>query len=137
MMKKQVKIADLGVVSISDMEIGLDSSFELYISITDLSDGLKERVIKAVEEGKRQYEVDEKDYMERWKQSWCEAGVTIEPPLHIIFPEDGKFQYNLDIRFTDLEDEDITSSVFLEIDLSTHIEDIKKLVMHAMIDRFF
>lgn len=137
MMKKQVTIADLGVVSISDIEIGLNSSFEIYIGITNLSAGLKERVEKAVEEGKRQYEIDEKDYMNIWKQSWCEAGVTIVPQLHIIFPEDGKFQYDLNIGFTDLEDEDITSSVKLGIDLSAHIEDIKKLVMHVLIDRFF
>lgn len=134
-MRKQTrKIANLGTINLSKIEL-LDS-LEMYIDIADLSVDLKEEVDKAVESGKRLHEVEDKAYMECFNQKWCDEGVITTPQLHIILPENGKIKYELYVFIQDLENEDICTSVALEIDLSEHIAELKRIIFHALIDKF-
>lgn len=134
-MRKQTrKIANLGTINLSKMEL-LDS-LEIYIDIADLSADLKETVEKAVEDGKCLHEVEDKAYMERFSQKWCDAGVTTTPQLHITLPENGKIQYELYVFIQDLEDEDLCTSVALELDLSEHIAELKRIIFHVLVDKF-
>lgn len=48
-------------------------SLEMYIDIAELSADLKEEVEKAIEGRKRLHEVEDKAYMERFSQKWCDA----------------------------------------------------------------
>lgn len=134
-MRKQKKIANLGTVDLSQIE--LMDSYEFYIDIAELSADLKEEAEKAVEIGKKLHEETDKAYMEMWRQSWSEAGVKIMPQLHIIFPLDGKIQYELSVHYEDLEDDDLSDCVILEVDLSNHMTELRKIIFHVLIDRFF
>lgn len=134
-MKKQTRtIANLGTINFSKMEL-LDS-LEMYIDIADLSADLKEEIEKAVESEKRVYEAENKDYMEHLGEKWCDAGVTTTPQLHVTLPENGKIQYELYVFIVDLEDENLCTSVALEIDLSEHIAELKRIIFHALVDKF-
>lgn len=134
-MKKQTKtIANLGIINFSKMEL-LDS-LEMYIDIADLSSDLKEEIEKAVESEKRVYETKNKDYMKHLGEKWCDAGVITTPQLHITLPVNGKIQYELWVFIEDLEDENICTSVALEIDLSEHIAELKRVIFHALEDKF-
>lgn len=134
-MKKQTRtIANLGTINFSKMEL-LDS-LEMYIYIADLSADLKEEVEKAVESEKCVYEAENKDYMEHLGEKWCDAGVITTPQLHITLPENGKIQYELYVFIEDLEDDNLCTSVALEIDLSEHIAELKRIIFHALVDKF-
>lgn len=134
-MKKQVTVTNLGIVDLSNIE--LMESIEIYIGVADLSGDLKHQVEAAVENGKKLHEIEDEKYMNLWNQNWCKAGVKIMPQLHIVLPEEGGFKYDLTVFFEDLEDNDLSDSVVLNIDLSNHIAELKKLIMHILIDKFF
>ena len=134
-MKRQTNIESLGTMDFSNIE--LTNSIEIYINIADLSEDLKADVEKAIEREKKIHNTREKRYMDIWKQSWCKEGVKTTPQLHIILPEDGKIQYDLTVFFQDLLDEDLTDSAVLKIDLINHIAELKKLIIHVLIERFF
>lgn len=134
-MKKHTRIANLGTVDFSKIE--LMDSYEIYIDIAELSADLKEEVEKAVEKEKKIHEETDKAYMEVWGQSWSKTGVKTIPQLHIILPMEGKIQYELSVYFFDLEDDDLADRVILQIDLSNHMAELRKMIFHAMVDRFF
>lgn len=74
--------------------------------------------------------------MELNNQKWCDAGVITTPQLHITLPNDGKIQYELYVFIEDLEDESLCTSVALEIDLLEHLAELKRIIFHALIDKF-
>lgn len=111
-------------------------SLEMYIDIADLSADLKEEIEKAVESEKRVYETKNKDYMKHLGEKWCDAGVITTPQLHITLPENGKIQYELYVFIQDLEDENLCTSVALEIDLSEHILELKGVIIYALVNKF-
>lgn len=134
-MKKNISITSLGKVDLSEIELMED--IEVYINISELSDNLKKEVEKAVEAGKRLHEIEDEKYMSLWKQSWCKAGIKTVPQLHLVIPKEGGLQYDLTVYFEDLEDSDLSDSVVLKIDLFNHIAELKKLIIHLLIDKFF
>ncbi|WP_270816329.1 hypothetical protein [Hungatella effluvii] len=134
-MKKHTRIANLGTVDFSKIE--LMDSYEIYIDIAELSVDLKEEVEKAVEKGKKIHEETDKAYMEIWGQNWSKTGVKTIPQLHIILPIEGKIQYELSVYYQDLEDDGLSDCVILEIDLTNHMLELRKIILHVLIDRFF
>ena len=56
--------------------------------------------------------------------------------LHIIVKEKS-FHYELCFDFEDKEDECIFTGFNLEVDLSEHETELKKLIVKAVIDKFF
>lgn len=134
MKKLTKKVTNLGTIDLSKIE--LMESVDMYIDISDLAEGLKKEVKKAVERGKRIYQEEREGYMKKRGQHWSNEGVYIFPQLHIVIPQDGKVKYDLSIYFQDFVDEDIADSIILEIDLSKHVSELKRAIFHVLVDKF-
>lgn len=134
-MKKQTrKIANLGTIDFSKIE--LMDSIEMYINIAELSDDLKEEVEKAVEIGKLLFAKKRESYMNIRNYHWCKSGVKTTPQLHISLEADRKIQYELYVFFEDLENKDLCDSVSIEVDLSEHMQELKRIIFHVLVDKF-
>lgn len=70
-------------------------------------------------------------------KKWSDAGIVMTyQSLHITV-KDKAFNYELCFDFEDKESSLIYADFNLEVDLSEHTEELKKLVIKAMIDKFF
>ena len=108
---------------------------EMYISIKELPEELTDVVNNAVEEKIKEYCVENKNVMEKYGQKWSNKQI-LEPQLWVYIPDfmnsgsDGKIEYELDIFFTDAEDETLFDTVRIDIGLHT-TEELKNVVVDA------
>ena len=68
--------------------------------------------------------------------NWTDAGVDTDISLHIIV-EDKKFTYQIEIDIEDKEDKRVWTSASVGVDLSEYQNELKKVIVKAMIDNFF
>lgn len=108
---------------------------EMYISIKELPEELTDVVNNAVEEKIKEYCVENKNVMEKYGQKWSNKQI-LEPQLWVYIPDfmnsgsDGKIEYELDIFFTDAEDETLFDTVRIDIGLHT-AEELRNVIVEA------
>ena len=108
---------------------------EMYISIKELPEELTDVVNNAVEEKIKEYCVENKNVMEKYGQKWSNKQI-LEPQLWVYIPDfmnsgsDGKIEYELDIFFTDAEDETLFDTVRIDIGLHT-TEELRNAIVEA------
>ncbi|MBM6752593.1 hypothetical protein H6A65_14015 [Mediterraneibacter glycyrrhizinilyticus] len=108
---------------------------EMYISIKELPEELTDVVNNAVEEKIKEYCVENKNVMEKYGQKWSNKQI-LEPQLWVYIPDfmnsgsDGKIEYELDIFFTDAEDETLFDTVRIDIGLHT-TEELRNVIVEA------
>lgn len=108
---------------------------EMYISIKELPEELTDVVNNAVEEKIKEYCVENKNVMEKYGQKWSNKQI-LEPQLWVYIPDfmnsgsNGKIEYELDIFFTDAEDETLFDTVRIDIGLHT-TEELRNVVVEA------
>ena len=108
---------------------------EMYISIKELPEELTDVVNNAVEEKIKEYCVENKNAMEKYGQKWSNKQI-LEPQLWVYIPDfmnsgsDGKIEYELDIFFTDAEDETLFDTVRIDIGLHT-TEELRNVIVEA------
>jgi len=150
MRKKTTKeIANIGVIDLS--ELILDTELiQLFIPIKSMSDKLQEEVNHAIEISKVEYVEDLKEFRKDWKESreifgtgkhisrkWSDKGVNIDLMSLDVTINKGTISYCIDVCYVDSEDDCMENNATIEVDLSAYNNDIKKLVIKAMIDKFF
>ena len=130
---------NIGTVDFSKVE--LLGSIELYVDIAELPDEITDEVNKAIEESKVEYIKRNTELFEEcgrvYAEKWGNSGVKTSPQLYIYLPENEKIQYGLSVYYEDLEDSNLMNSVNLEIDLSAYENELKKLIMLTLMDKFF
>ena len=77
-----------------------------------------------------------KEYYTNKNLDWTDAGVDTDISLHIIV-EDKKFTYRIEIDIEDKEDKRVWTSVSIDVDLLEYQNELKKVIIKAMIDNFF
>ena len=108
---------------------------EMYISIKELPEELTDVVNNAVEEKIKEYCVENKNVMEKYGQKWSNKQI-LEPQLWVYIPDfmnsgsDGKIEYELDIFFTDAEDETLFDTVRIDIGLHT-TDELRNVIVEA------
>ena len=108
---------------------------DMYISIKELPEELTDVVNNAVEEKIKEYCVENKNVMEKYGQKWSNKQI-LEPQLWVYIPDfmnsgsDGKIEYELDIFFTDAEDETLFDTVRIDIGLHT-TEELRNVIVEA------
>ena len=108
---------------------------EMYVSIKELPEELTDVVNNAVEEKIKEYCVENKNVMEKYGQKWSNKQI-LEPQLWVYIPDfmnsgsDGKIEYELDIFFTDAEDETLFDTVRIDIGLHT-TEELRNVIVEA------
>lgn len=67
---------------------------------------------------------------------WTDAGVDVDLSLHIIV-DNKNFSYRIEIDITDKADNRMWTSASVDVDLSEYQSELKKVIIKAMIDKFF
>ena len=130
---KNIMTTDIGTINLAEMELVTDC-MELFIPIVAVSEKLKSTIEEQTKKAKTEYQ---KEFLAYKGMKWCDNGTDITyQSLHVTV-ENHKVSYELCFEITDKENEFIDAGFNLNVDLSEHTEEIKKLIIKAMIDKFF
>lgn len=131
-MKNRVMKTGIGRINLAEMEL-MTNEIEVFIPITEVSGKLKNTIAKSIEIEKRQFQ---NEFLGSRNLSWSDGGVNLDyQSLHIIILEN-RVSYELCVYFTDKENKTLETGFSLEVDLSEHTVELKKLILKALIDKF-
>lgn len=132
-MKNRVMTTSIGTINIDEMEIMTDC-IEVFIPVVAVSENLKATISENIRKAKEEYQ---KEFLDCRGLKWSDAEVFIENQnLHIV-SDGNKFTYELCCDFSDAENDLFETGFGIKMDLSEHTEELKKLIVKAMIDKFF
>lgn len=134
-MRKQNITTTIGVINLDNIEF-YDNSLDVFIGIKSVSADIQEKIKAAVEIAKVEYIQMVKEHFSNKDLGWTYAGVNTDLSLHIIVDKK-QFSSQIEIDITDREDERVWTSASVEVDLSEYQNELKKVIMKAMIDKFF
>lgn len=136
-----------GTTNIGELELGNlifdDDYMEISIDICDMSDNLKEEVEKIIEVGKAKYsrkrELFNKEKGTCWNTNWSSKPVVMDfLYLNIILKGGELKDCSIEIGFSDAIDRDMNQwDCSIVVDLSDYANELKKMVIKALIDKFF
>lgn len=132
-MRNRTMTTNIGIINLADIDITEDC-LEVFIPVIAVSENLKAIIEENVEKAKADLK---SEFLEGRNKKWSDAGIIMNfQSLHIIVKEKS-FHYELCFDFEDKEDECIFTGFNLEVDLSEHETELKKLIVKAVIDKFF
>ena len=135
-MKNRTMTTNIGTINLADLTLA-DDTFCIFIPIVEVSDGLKATVEENIQKAKDEWQ---KECLDKRGKKWSDKGINvITQDLRITVGEKrGKKVFDCDLSYTfeDVESPIIWHGFSLEVDLSEHTEELKKLVIKAMIDKF-
>lgn len=132
-MKNRTMTTDIGTINLTELDL-VEDCIEVFIPIVAVSDNLKATIEENVQRAKAEHQ---KEFLDCRGKKWSDAGIVMTyQSLHITV-EEKAFNYELCFGFEDKESSLICAGFNLEVDLSEHTEELKKLVIKAMIDKFF
>ncbi len=134
-MKRNVITTVIGTINLAEIAL-MEDMLEVYIPITSVSENVQSIIEENIERAKEEYQRNVLD--ELYKDiKWSDTGVNTEYiQLHIII-EEKSFQYELCYDFCDKENELISTRLTLDVDLSEHVTELKKLILQTLIEKFF
>ena len=132
-MRTKTMTTNVGTINLADIDI-TDDSLEVFIPIIAVSEKLKAIIEENVKKAKEELQ---KEFLEGRGKKWSNAGIIMNfQSLHITI-KNKAFHYELCFDFEDAEDKLIFTGFNLEVDLSEHETELKKLIVKATIDKFF
>lgn len=132
-MKNATMLTNIGTINLAELDIS-DDSLEIFIPIVAVSESLKATIEENIQKAKEEYQ---KEFGNRHGKKWSDAGIVMDyQSLHITI-EKKTFSYELCFNFTDAEDGCMWTGFRLSVDLSEYHNELKKLIIKAMIDKFF
>lgn len=134
-MKKQNITTTIGKINLDNIEF-CDNSLDVFIGIESVSAEIQKKINAAVEIAKVEHIQMVKEHFSNKDLKWTDAGVDTELSLHIIVDKK-HFSYRIEIDIEDREDDRVWTSASVEADLSEYQNELKKVIMKAMIDKFF
>lgn len=133
-MKNREMTTNIGTINLAELELTEDS-LEVFIPITAVSDRLKAVIDENIQKAKEEHQ---KEYLNGKGKRWSDTGINIDyQSLHITIEKGKKFTYQLCFDFSDKEDDFIEAWFILDVDLSEYENELKKVIVKAMIDKFF
>ena len=132
-MRTKTMTTNVGTINLADIDI-TDDSLEVFIPIIAVSEKLKAIIEENVKKAKEELQ---KEFLEGRGKKWSNAGIIMNfQSLHITI-KNKAFYNELCFDFEDAEDKLIFTDFNLEVDLSEHETELKKLIVKATIDKFF
>lgn len=141
--KARTETNNVGILELDNFIFNEDC-MAVSIDICDMSDNLKAEVAKAIEarklESDKEWEqlcLEHPDY-KRINRTFSGNGEVIDfTYLDIILKEDEPIQYSIVVGFHDADNECLEREAEIAVDLSEHAEELKKMIIKALIDKFF
>lgn len=131
-MKKTI-IEELGTINLAELEV-LEDCLEVFIPIVAVSKKLKATIEENVQKAKEEFQ---KEFLDCRGKKWSNAGIVMSyQSLHIVVKEN-TLEYELCFNFEDAENASFWTGFKLGVDLSEHTAELKKLIIKALIDKFF
>ena len=131
-MKNKTMTMNIGTINLAEINL-VEDSLEVFIPIITVSDNLKATVEEQTEKAKEEFE---KEFADK-NLKWSKAGADITyQSLHIVV-ENHVISSELCFDITDRENEFVETWFNLKVDLSEHMQELKKLILKTMIDKFF
>lgn len=135
-MRRKEITTTIGTINLNDVEF-CENSLDVFIGIESVSKEIQEKISKAVEIAKAEHLKAVKEYCKHKDLVWSSAGVDIDYlSLHIIV-DNKNFTYRIEIDITDKVDGMMYTSASVDVDLSEYQSELKKVIIKAMIDKFF
>ena len=132
-MENRTMTINIGTINLAELDL-VEDCLEVFIPIVAVSDNLKATIEENVHRAKAEYQ---KEFLNCRGKKWSDEGIVMTyQSLHITVKEKA-FNYELCFGFEDKESSLICANFNLEVDLAEHTEELKKLVIKAMIDKFF
>ena len=119
MMKKNITTS-IGTINLNNIEF-CENTLDVFIGIDSVSADIQDKINEAVEIAKAEY-------------SWCDRETENELSLWIHI-KDKKISYCISVTIVD-KDGDFTDTS-IDVDLSEYQNEMKKVIIKAMIDNFF
>lgn len=133
-MKNREMTTNIGTINLVEIELAADV-LEVFIPVTAVSDRLKAVIDENIQKAKEEHQ---KEYLDGKGKRWSDTGINMDyQGLHIIIEKEKKFTYQLNFDFTDKEDDFIEAWFTLDVDLSEYENELKKVIVKAVIDKFF
>lgn len=133
-MKKSNITTTIGTINLNDISFAEDT-LDVFIGVDSVSRDIQNKINEAVEIAKVEYIQMVKECYTNKKLNWTDAGVNTDLSLHIIV-ENKKFSYQIEIDIEDKKDDIISTSASVVVDLSEYQNELKKVIVKAMIDKF-
>lgn len=135
MMKRKNITTSIGTINLNDIEF-CENTLDVFIGIESVSADIQSKINEAVEIAKAEHLQMIKEYFTNKKLKWTDAGVDTNLSLHIII-DNKEFSYRIEIDIEDKADGTMWTSASVDVDLSEYQNELKKVIVKAMIDNFF
>lgn len=134
MMKKAITTT-IGTINRNDISF-VEDTIDIFIGIDSVSEDIQKKINEAVEIAKAEHIQRVKEHFTNKNLNWTDAGVNTDLSLHIIV-ENKKFSYRIEIDIDDKKDDRVWTGASVDVDLSEYQNELKKVIVKAMIDNFF
>lgn len=144
--KARKETLDIGVLELGNLTLNEDY-MEVCIDIFDMSEELKAELTKAIEIEKVNFSEDirrriaekESVHPKKCNFTWSDQPVIMDFTCLEVGLEAGKpIEYRIKFGFHDAVDDYMEAwGGSITVDLSAHTEELKKAIIHVLIDRFF
>lgn len=133
-MKKSIITTTIGTINLNQIEF-IEDSLDIIIGIESVSAEIQNKINEAVEIAKDKELEHIKLYHKNKDLTWsnARADITLSLGIHL---ENKTFTYTIDVIIEDIES-DLSTNVSIEVDLSEYQNELKKIIVKAMIDKFF
>lgn len=134
-MKRKTITTTIGTINLNNIEF-CENTLDVFIGIESVSADIQNKINEAVEIAKAEHIQRVKEYYTNKNLNWTDAGVNTDLSLHIII-DNKEFAYRIEIDIVDKEDERVWTGASVDVDLSEYQNELKKVIVKAMIDNFF
>lgn len=135
-MRRKEITTTIGTINLNNIEF-CENRIDVFIGIKSVSQDIQDKITKAVEISKAEYLEERKQYCENLKHFyWTDAGIDTILSLHIIV-DSKEFSYRIEIDIMDKENDFMWTNASIKVDLSEYQSELKRVIVKAMIDRFF
>jgi len=135
MMKRNNITTSIGTINLNDIEF-CENTLDVFIGIESVSADIQNKINETVEIAKAECLQMIKEHFTNKDRKWTDTGVTTDLSLHIII-DNKKFTYQIVINIEDKSDGTMWTSASVDVDLSEYQNELKKVIVKAMIDNFF
>lgn len=133
-MRRKNITTTIGTINLNDIEF-CENTLDVFIGIESVSEEIQKKINEAVEIAKEEYLQMMKSHVHR-DLTWSNVGVDMDLSLHIIVDKKD-FSYRIEINITDKADDTMWTGASVDVDLSEYQNELKKVIIKAMIDNFF
>lgn len=139
--KARTETTNIGTLELGNITFDEDNIC-ILVDICDMSDSLKEEVKRAVEIEKVKYTEKNRSANAKYSQNqsmvWSDKPVVIDNTYLCIFLKGGgEIVCSIEVIFHDADNNMMDEGASIAVDLSAHMNELKKAVIKSLLDRFF